>query len=72
MEPIRESGALDVIDPATVAEAAGVEAGLDAPIMPTGNQQVPGSAEGEGAVGDTANIADSGQSPAIKQQSEGN
>ncbi len=56
----------------TVTEQSREEVGLDAPIAEPAkeNQQVPGSEQGEGSTGDTANTPDSGQAPAPAASAE--
>lgn len=51
----------------TVTEQSGQEADLDMPIAAPAeeNRQVPGSDQGEGATGDSANTPDAGQSPVL-------
>lgn len=52
----------------SVTEQAGGEVALDTPVVTPAeeNRQVPGSEQGEGGTGDTANAADSGQAAAPK------
>ena len=53
----------------TVTEQSREEVGLDAPIAEPAkeNQQIPGSEQGQGGTGDSANTPDSGQAPAPAQ-----
>lgn len=56
----------------SVTEQAGGEVALDTPVVPPAeeNRQAPGSEQGEGATGDTANTPDSGQAQAPKAMAE--